>query len=158
MPEKHRRHIEREFGVPIAGEILYPGGPIDVRRPLGLPYQQRRPRNMTPDTPSLVLEGTLTPDGTLQLDQRPNLPAGRVRVTVQPLSPAAPPGDTLMSRMRAVWDAQKARGHVPRSREEIDADLNALRDEAEEEMQAVERLSDECRRARDQEGTKGPPQ
>ncbi|HKI34517.1 MAG TPA: hypothetical protein VKA46_21860 [Gemmataceae bacterium] len=112
---------------------------------------------MTPNTPPLVLEGTLKPDGTLQLDQRPNLPAGRVRVTVQPLPQAAPAGGTLMSRMQGVWAAQKARGHVPRSREEIDADLRALRDEAEEEMQAVERLSDECRHAREQDGTKGPP-
>ncbi|HEX5271377.1 MAG TPA: hypothetical protein VFW33_12850, partial [Gemmataceae bacterium] len=91
------------------------------------------------------------------LDERPNLPAGRVRVTVQPLAPPAPPGDSLMSRMQAVWAAQKARGHVPRSREEIDTDLRALRDEAEEEMQAVERLSDECRRAREQDAEKGSP-
>jgi hypothetical protein len=113
---------------------------------------------MMPNTPPLVLEGTLTADGTLQLDQRPNLPAGRVRVTVQPLPPADPPGDTLMSRMRVVWAAQKARGHVPRSREEVEADLGALRDEAEEEMQAAEWLSDECHRATEQEGSKGPPQ
>jgi hypothetical protein len=113
---------------------------------------------MTPNTPPLVLEGTLTPDGTLQLDERPNLPAGRVRVTVQPLAQEAPPGDTLMSRMQAVWAAQKARGYTPRSREEIDADIRALRDEAEEEVQAVERLSDECRRTREQDGTNGSPQ
>jgi hypothetical protein len=112
---------------------------------------------MTPTTPPLVLEGTLRPDGTLQLDEKPNLPAGRVRVTVQPLPSPARAGESLMSRMQAVWAAQKARGHVPRSREEIDADLRALRDEAEEEMQAVERLSDECRRAREQEGGKGSP-
>lgn len=30
------------------------------------------------------IQGTLTPDGTLILDERPNVPAGRVRVTVQP--------------------------------------------------------------------------
>jgi hypothetical protein len=112
---------------------------------------------MTPTTTPLVLEGTLTPDGTLLLDEKPNLPAGRVRVTVQPLAQPAPPADSLMSRMQAVWAAQKARGYVPRSREEIDADLRALRDEAEEEMQAVERLSDDCRRAREQESTKGTP-
>ncbi len=112
---------------------------------------------MTPTPPPLVIAGTLNPDGTLQLDERPNLPAGRVRVTVQPLAPPAPPGDTLASRMRAVWDGQKARGHVPRSQEEVEADLHALRDDAEEEMRAVERLSDECRAAREQGGGKGSP-
>ena len=30
-----------------------------------------------------VIEGTLKPDGTLELDQKPNLPPGRVKVTVQ---------------------------------------------------------------------------
>ena len=34
--------------------------------------------------------------------------------------------------------------------EEIDAEIEALRDDAEEEMQAVERLQEECRRAREQ--------
>jgi hypothetical protein len=112
---------------------------------------------MTPTTPPLIFEGTLKPDGTLQLDERPNLPAGRVRVTVQPLTPPTPPGDSLMSRMQAVWAGQKARGHVPRSQEEVEADLRALRDDAEEEMRAVERLSDECREARERESEKGPP-
>jgi len=111
---------------------------------------------MAPNTPPLVVEGTLTAEGTLQLDERPNLPAGRVRVTVQLLQQAAA-GETLMSRMQAVWAGQKGRGHVPRSREEIDADINTLRDEAEEEIQAVELLSDECRPAREQDGTKGSP-
>ena len=30
-----------------------------------------------------VLEGTLNPDGSLELDSQPNLPPGRVRVTIQ---------------------------------------------------------------------------
>jgi len=30
-----------------------------------------------------VVEGTLNADGTLVLDRTPNLPAGRVRVTVE---------------------------------------------------------------------------
>ncbi|HQU43491.1 MAG: hypothetical protein B7Z73_10245, partial [Planctomycetia bacterium 21-64-5] len=51
-------------------------------------------------------------------------------------------------RMQAIWDGQKARGHVPRTKEQIDAELNALRDEAEEEMRQVERLQEECRLAR----------
>jgi hypothetical protein len=30
-----------------------------------------------------VIEGTLNPDGTLELDQKPNLPPGRVKVVLQ---------------------------------------------------------------------------
>jgi hypothetical protein len=41
--------------------------------------------------------------------------------------------------LHQICEAQEARGFKPRSREEIDADLNAMRDEAEEEMQNIER-------------------
>src|SRR5205823_2288767 len=96
----------------------------------------------------VVMHGTLQPDGTLVLDERPNMPPGRVRVTVQAVA-VPQTGLGLMERMEAVWADQKARGHVARTREEIDAEINALRDEAEEEMQAIERLHEECERSRE---------
>jgi hypothetical protein len=34
----------------------------------------------------VVVEGTLKPDGTLELDQKPSLPPGRVRVVLRPHS------------------------------------------------------------------------
>ena len=55
----------------------------------------------------------LKPDGTLELDERPNLPAGRVQVIMVPL-PELPKDDPFWQRMEAMWAAQKARGHVPR--------------------------------------------
>ncbi len=76
----------------------------------------------------VILEGTLRPDGTLELDERLKLPAGRVQVIVQPL-PQLPPDDPFWQRMQAIWAGQKARGHTPRSREQIDAEIRALRDE-----------------------------
>ena len=100
----------------------------------------------------VVVDGTLQPDGTLVPDEKPNLPPGRVRMTIQSVAPPADPADGFMARMQRVWAAQDARGHVPRTREEIDAEINALRDEAEEEMQAIERLHEECMRAREQQG------
>jgi hypothetical protein len=96
----------------------------------------------------VVIDGTLQSDGTLELDERPNLPPGRVRVIMQAVTVPLPTRVGLMERMEAVWADQKARGEVPRSREEIDSELNAMRDEAEEEMQAIERLHDECTRSR----------
>jgi len=100
----------------------------------------------------VVVNGTLRPDGSLVLDERPKLPPGGVRVTMQAVTAPAGPDDGFMARIDRVWAEQAARGHVPRTREEIDAEINALRDEAEEEMQAVERLHEECERSREQQG------
>jgi hypothetical protein len=49
---------------------------------LGHSKSNRRKSMVTP----AILEGTLKPDGTLELDQKPNLAPGRVQVIVQPLS------------------------------------------------------------------------
>ena len=32
---------------------------------------------------TVIVDGTLKPDGTLELDERPSLPAGRVKVVLQ---------------------------------------------------------------------------
>jgi len=42
--------------------------------------------------------------------------------------------------MNAIWEGQKARGHVPPSREEVDRALEEDREEWEEHQQALERL------------------
>ena len=40
----------------------------------------------------MIVQGTLKSDGTLELEQKPKLSPGRVRVTVEPWrNPAAPP-------------------------------------------------------------------
>jgi hypothetical protein len=103
----------------------------------------------------VVVDGTLQPDGTLKLDETPNLPPGPVRVTMQAVVAPARPRAGLMERMAVVWADQKARGEVARSREEIDSELNAMRDEAEGEMQAFERLHEETTR-RGEPGSPGP--
>ena len=87
-------------------------------------------------TPIVELQGTLQADGTLLLDEKPNLPPGRVRVTVQP----AEAQTDVIEVLRRIHAEQAARGYVPRSREEIDADIAAMRQEDEERMQAIERL------------------
>jgi hypothetical protein len=97
--------------------------------------------------PTIEVLGTLQPDGTLVLDEKPNLPAGRVRVVLQSQSS---PVDRFWSVMNAIWEGQKARGHVPRSREEVDADLEAMRQEWEEHQQSLEQIQEESRKAREQ--------
>jgi hypothetical protein len=98
--------------------------------------------------PVVEVEGTLRPDGTLVLDASVNLPPGRVRVAVRPVEAGADVMEVL-ARIRA---EQAASGHSPRSREQIDADVAAMRQEDEERMQGIERLHEECRRA----GGRGP--
>jgi hypothetical protein len=104
----------------------------------------------------IVVEGALQSDGTLVLDEKPNLPPGRVRVTMQAMPEPIRPEDDSLVRLQKIWAAQDARGYVPRTREEVDAEINQLRDEAEEEMQAVERLYEECERAREQQEQQEP--
>ena len=86
---------------------------------------------MTPDT--VEIEGMVRKDGTLVLPEKLPLPAGRVRLTVQPIS-SMTPADQFWAGMHAIWAGQAARGHVPRKKAEINAEIKALRDEAEEEM------------------------
>jgi hypothetical protein len=89
----------------------------------------------------IEIQGSVKADGTLMLDHQLDLPEGRVRVTVQPMKPATTPDPVRFQALMAqIWAGQKARGHVPRSKEEIDAEVRKLREEAEEEFQAAEQL------------------
>jgi len=97
----------------------------------------------------LSMQGTVRADGTLELDEKVSMPVGRVLVTVQPVvQPSV--DDPFWQRMEQIWAGQRARGHVPRTKEEIDAVLRELDEDAEVEIQAAERLSQECRLAREQ--------
>lgn len=98
-----------------------------------------------------VIEGTLKPDGTLELDQRPKLPPGRVTVVLRPGTEAKPPrplDDAFFQMMEAIWAGQKARGHVPRSVEEVEAERQQLGHEWEAEVKAAIRLQEEARSLR----------
>ncbi|MBY0232362.1 MAG: hypothetical protein K2W96_24045 [Gemmataceae bacterium] len=94
------------------------------------------------------VEGTLREDGTLVLDEKPALPPGRVKVRVEPSVDLAK--TEIHQFFERMWAEQRARGHVPRSREEIDAELEAARNEDEERLLGLERISEEAYRARQQ--------
>jgi hypothetical protein len=96
----------------------------------------------------IELNGTMRPDGTVVLDETPNLPAGRVRVTLQPLAvPTVTWGD-FWTKMQQIWAAQKASGYIPRSVEEVERERQALRDESEEEILEALRMHEACERVR----------
>jgi hypothetical protein len=104
---------------------------------------------------AIEIQGTLRDDGTLLLDHKPNLPPGRVKVTVEPM-PDYTQTD-IWQFFERLWAEQRARGHVPRTREEIDAELEVARQEDEERMQELERIHEECRRHRQQQGPSNSP-
>jgi hypothetical protein len=94
--------------------------------------------------PVVEIQGTPQSDGTLILDEKPALPPGRVCVPVQLLA------DLMRTPVwqvpEKIWAEQRARGHVSRSKEEIDADIAAMRQEDEDRMLEIERLHEECQR------------
>lgn len=68
--------------------------------------------------------GTLKTDGTLELDERPALNPGRVRVAIVPDEPLAggQPCRTILDVLEDIRAAQAARGYHGRSIEEMEAD------------------------------------
>lgn len=96
---------------------------------------------------AIELAGTLREDGTLMLDRKPNLPPGRVKVTVEPV---------FDFKQTAIWQfferiraEREAQGVAPRSQEEIDAYLATMRDD-EERCQMIEQIQEECRKQQDE--------
>jgi hypothetical protein len=95
-----------------------------------------------------TLTGTLKPDGTLELDQKPSLPAGRVRVTLVLEEIAPTQWKEHLSQVLARIDRERLeRGEKGRTREEIDASVTALRDELEERLDELEQIREEGRRS-----------
>jgi hypothetical protein len=95
---------------------------------------------------TVEIEGTLQADGQLILDEKPALPPGRVRVALQAINNEAESAADVLAVLHRIRADQKARGHVSRTREEIDAAIDAMRGEDEERMQAIERLHEQSSR------------
>jgi hypothetical protein len=77
----------------------------------------------------VVIEGTLKPDGTLELDQKPNLTPGRVTVVLRSASSPAPLKEhwwQFLQRPRRELDTA---GHHFMNDEEIKAHIEWLRHE-----------------------------
>ena len=69
-----------------------------------------------------IVTGTLTDDHTVKLDESLPLAQGKVRLSVEPLSPAPKrPHNEVIAEIR---ERQRSRGHQPRTREQIDADIS----------------------------------
>jgi hypothetical protein len=69
----------------------------------------------------IEVQGTLRPDGTLLLDEKPNLPPGPVRVVLESRVTPAPPAESLLDFVQRVQRESVARGHRFLSDEELAA-------------------------------------
>ena len=80
----------------------------------------------------VVVEGTLKTDGTLELDQKPGLSPGRVRVTLQPAHTGTTPKRRLADVFDEIQRGQQARGYTGRSLEEMKAEQAERKAEEED--------------------------
>jgi hypothetical protein len=90
---------------------------------------------------SVTVRGVVKPDGTLELEGKIALPAGKVQVTVQAM-PELPEGDPFFDLLQGIWAARAEAGLAPRSEEEIKAERQRLNDEMEEEIAEARRLQE----------------
>jgi hypothetical protein len=105
---------------------------------------------------TLEMQGTVQPDGSLVLDEKVQLPAGRVTVVLRQEGEPKPPrslGFAFFQMMAEIRADQRARGHFPRGMEETAAERRTLRQEMDDEIEAAIRLQEETRRHREQAGS-----
>jgi hypothetical protein len=80
----------------------------------------------------IVVDGTLKPDGTLELDQKPGLSPGRVQVTVKPLPSTSITRPGLAEVILQIQQEQQARGFAGLSAQNLAAEQRA-RQEADDD-------------------------
>lgn len=81
------------------------------------------------NTTHVVVEGTLKPDGSLEVAEKFSLPPGRVRVTIEVLDESVSSGEDWFEYLRGARAERESAGARFRTREELDAEINAMRDE-----------------------------
>ena len=90
-------------------------------------------------SPQIVLHGMVLPDGTLQVADKVGLPPGPVQVTVETPT-RRPMRDSAWAVLERIWAERKALGLSGRSKEQIDADVQALRSEWDEREKALNHI------------------
>ncbi len=76
----------------------------------------------------ITVEGTLKPDGTLELNQKPNLPAGRVTVILRQQSEPAPLKENWWQYLQRIRAEREASGYPFMNEEEMRAYIEWLRE------------------------------
>jgi hypothetical protein len=77
-----------------------------------------------------VIEGTLTAGGVLQLDEKPNLLPGRVKVAIRPISqPIAAPEETWFTCLQQIRAGRVRSGYPFLNDREIEAFIESIRED-----------------------------
>ena len=95
--------------------------------------------------------GTVAPDGKIVPERKLRVePGGRVKITAdeEVAEGAAPAKESVWVILERIWADREARGMKRRSREDIDAEIRALREEWDEHQRGIEELQDRFRRER----------
>lgn len=90
----------------------------------------------------VLIHGTLNTDGTLTLEHTPQLPAGRVEVLIRALPDSPPAMETWWEFLQRSYAEAVAHGHVPRTREVIDAERARVRALGDTRRQGIARALD----------------
>jgi hypothetical protein len=100
---------------------------------------------------TVVIQGVVKPDGTLELEGKVPLPAGKVTVTLQPVTqvPYSQENDPFFQMLWSIRAAREQAGLRPRTREEIDAQVREIRDAFDEGVEKAGQLQEECRLRRE---------
>jgi hypothetical protein len=96
-----------------------------------------------------VVEGTLKPDGTLELDQSPSLAPGRVTVVLRQESEPTPSSEGWWPYLQRVRAEREAAGHHFMNEVEMQAHLNWLRED-EDRIDRIHREIELDKRAQEQ--------
>jgi hypothetical protein len=92
----------------------------------------------------VVIDGTLRADGTLDLDQKPSLPPGRVQVVLRPAAETPPCQEGWWPYLQRVRAQREANGYRFMDQAEMEAHVQSLRDE-EDRIDRICRAMDEER-------------
>lgn len=86
------------------------------------------------------LLGIVHPDGSLEVTGKLTVPPGRVRVHVESLEPQPQPAESLIEFVQRTRRELEAAGHRFRTQEEIDAELEELRNEWDDRLEQLDGL------------------
>ncbi len=94
-------------------------------------YNKLNERRRTMSFSEVIVDGTIRPDGTLELDHKPNLSPGRVKVVLRQESELTPPQEGWWPCMQRIRAEREAAGYHFMKEAEMQAHLDWLRDDEE---------------------------
>jgi hypothetical protein len=96
--------------------------------------------------PQVEVTGTLQPDGTLVLDQKPALPPGKVRIVMQPVPETVSPPEDWWQYMQRVRAEREAAGYRFMDERQMAEHLDWLHDDDDRIDRLYREMEQERRR------------